>query len=72
MYLATFFGCPISGFLDPAHNVGQDSDAQHAQPAEDPRAMIALARVNWLHSQYNIVCLLSLTVVPSPIENFVP
>jgi len=50
--IATFVGCPISGFLDPsfaANNKGQD-----AQPAEDPRAMIALARVNWLHSQYNI------------------
>jgi hypothetical protein len=25
------------------------------KPAYDPRAMIALARVNWLHSKYNIV-----------------
>ena len=49
----------MSGFLDPsfaANNNGQD-----ALPAEDPRAMIALARVNWLHSQYNIVCLICLT-----------
>ena len=53
--LVTFVGCPISGFLDPAfaaNNKGPD-----AQPADDPRAMIALARVNWLHSKYKIVCL---------------
>jgi len=50
--IATFVGCPISGFLDPvivANNKGPD-----AQPADDPRAMIALARVNWLHSKFKI------------------
>ena len=30
--------------------------SQRAAPADnDPRAMIALARVNWLHSKYKIV-----------------
>jgi hypothetical protein len=30
---------------------------QKSEKAEtDPRAMIALARVNWLHSHYRIVC----------------
>lgn len=50
--ISTFVGCPISGFLDPlfgANNKGPD-----AQPADDPRAMIALARVNWLHSKFKI------------------
>ena len=58
--LATFVGCPISGFLDPtivANNKGPD-----AQPADDPRAMIALARVNWLHSQHEIVICFNLTL----------
>lgn len=49
--ISTFVGCPISGFLDPSFAANK---GQHAQPADDPRAMIALARVNWLHSQYNI------------------
>ncbi|KAF8804023.1 hypothetical protein BYT27DRAFT_7340340 [Phlegmacium glaucopus] len=52
LLIATFVGCPISGFLDPsfaANNKGPD-----AQSADDPRAMIALARVNWLHSKYKI------------------
>ena len=53
--LATFVGCPMSGFLDlgfAANNKGPNP-----QPADDPRAMIALARVNWLHSKFNIVSL---------------
>ena len=50
---ATWLACPISGFLDPEFarlNKGKSD----AQPAEDPRAMLALARVNWLHSNYRI------------------
>ncbi|KAF8883027.1 hypothetical protein BD779DRAFT_1444405 [Infundibulicybe gibba] len=42
-YIATWVACPISGFLP-------KSDANEA----DPRAMVALARVNWLHSRYKI------------------
>jgi len=46
-------GCPISGFLDPHY--AKKNEESNTQPAEDPRAMIALARTNWLHSHYNIV-----------------
>ncbi|KAF9467635.1 hypothetical protein BDZ94DRAFT_1318601 [Collybia nuda] len=44
---ATWVACPISGYLDLP-----DKRSPDAQP--DPRAMIALARVNWLHSKYPI------------------
>ena len=51
---ATWVGCPISGFLEP--NVGEmNRQCPNPRPAEDPRAMISLARVNWLHSHYRIV-----------------
>ena len=50
---ATWVGCPISGFLDPHY--AKENEESNTQPAEDPRAMIALARTNWLHSHYNIV-----------------
>ncbi|KXN91327.1 Transcription initiation factor TFIID subunit 11 [Leucoagaricus sp. SymC.cos] len=40
---ATWVGCPISGY------VTEDKSGEL-----DPRAMIALARVNYLHSKYNI------------------
>lgn len=53
--LATWFTCPISGFFDPDFARGNRLKNEEAQPAEDPRAMIALARVNWLHSHYKIV-----------------
>ncbi|KAJ2935068.1 hypothetical protein H1R20_g2078, partial [Candolleomyces eurysporus] len=46
--IATWAGCPINGFNDPAAQADPDT------PAEDPRACIALARVNFLHSKYKI------------------
>ncbi|PPR04673.1 hypothetical protein CVT24_011890 [Panaeolus cyanescens] len=50
--IGTWFTCPISGFRDP--EVAKKNVGPNAKPAEDPRAMIALARVNWLHSRYRI------------------
>ncbi|CAA7271254.1 unnamed protein product [Cyclocybe aegerita] len=51
--ISTWFGCPISGFLDP--QVAEKNNGRpDAKAADDPRAMIALARVNYLHSQYKI------------------
>ncbi|KIJ98542.1 hypothetical protein K443DRAFT_680660 [Laccaria amethystina LaAM-08-1] len=47
--IATWVACPISGFLDPNFK-----SSENGPPADDPRAMIALARVNWLHSRYRI------------------
>ncbi|KAJ3510800.1 hypothetical protein NLJ89_g4467 [Agrocybe chaxingu] len=53
IFVTTWLNCPISGFVDlQAREKGMSGDKQ--QPAEDPRAMIALARVNYLHSQYKI------------------
>ncbi|KAJ2915437.1 hypothetical protein MD484_g4981, partial [Candolleomyces efflorescens] len=46
--IATWAGCPINGFSDPT------MQADPSTPAEDPRACIALARTNFLHSKYNI------------------
>jgi len=45
--IGTFLHCPLSGYLD----INQKSGKAEA----DPRAMIGLARVNWLHSKYRIV-----------------
>ncbi|XP_006464016.1 hypothetical protein AGABI2DRAFT_209029 [Agaricus bisporus var. bisporus H97] len=42
--ISTWVGCPISGYAT------EDRTGEI-----DPRAMIALARVNYLHSRYNIV-----------------
>ncbi|KAF8966173.1 hypothetical protein BDZ97DRAFT_1658235 [Flammula alnicola] len=50
--ISTWVGCPISGFLNPA--VAETKEGPNTKPADDPRANIALARVNWLHSKYNI------------------
>ncbi|EDQ98946.1 uncharacterized protein LACBIDRAFT_318452 [Laccaria bicolor S238N-H82] len=47
--IATWVACPISGFLDPNFK-----SSENGPPADDPRAMIALARVNWIHSRYRI------------------
>ena len=38
---ATWMVCPVNGLT--------------ANKMTDPRAMLALARVNWLHSRYDIV-----------------
>ncbi|KXN91328.1 hypothetical protein AN958_01303 [Leucoagaricus sp. SymC.cos] len=43
LMISTWVGCPISGY------VTEDKSGEL-----DPRAMIALARVNYLHSKYNI------------------
>ena len=40
-YIATWVACPHSRFLDPNFN-----SSENGPPADDPRAMIALARVN--------------------------
>lgn len=39
--------CPMSGRFD--------INEKSTKTETDPRAMIALARVNWLHSHYSIV-----------------
>ena len=49
-YIAIWVACPISGFLDPNFK-----SSENEPPADDPRAMIAFARVNWLHSRYKVV-----------------
>lgn len=46
--VSTWFGCPISGFHSPS------SKDQPPRSMTDPRAMVALSRVNWLHSRYKI------------------
>ncbi|KAJ2913588.1 hypothetical protein MD484_g6832, partial [Candolleomyces efflorescens] len=46
--IATFVGCPINGFHDTT------APPDPAKPAEDPRAAIALARMNFIHSKYRI------------------
>ena len=51
---ATWVGCPVSGL------VGNALKGQASERKADPRAMVALARVNWLHSRYKIVCANSL------------
>ncbi|KAJ7471896.1 hypothetical protein FB451DRAFT_1251338 [Mycena latifolia] len=43
--IATWMACPLAGRL---------VNADPASPANDPRASIALARTNWLHSKYKI------------------
>ncbi|KAF9524241.1 hypothetical protein CPB83DRAFT_861677 [Crepidotus variabilis] len=54
LLIATFFTCPLSGFVDPSFAEQNRAKGPDAQPAEDPRAMIAVARMNWLHSRHNI------------------
>ncbi|KJA16602.1 hypothetical protein HYPSUDRAFT_147542 [Hypholoma sublateritium FD-334 SS-4] len=52
--ISTWQECPLSGFIHPSSalkNKGQES-----KPANDPRANIAIARVNWIHSKYKILC----------------
>ncbi|KAH6904909.1 hypothetical protein BKA70DRAFT_513744 [Coprinopsis sp. MPI-PUGE-AT-0042] len=46
--IATFVGCPMNGF----HDLSVQPDGK--TPAQDPRAMLALARVNYLHGRYKI------------------
>ncbi|KAJ7262727.1 hypothetical protein B0H12DRAFT_1104192 [Mycena haematopus] len=43
--IGTWLACPLAG-----RSLSADPEA----PADDPRASIALARVNWLHSKYKI------------------
>ncbi|KAF7303512.1 hypothetical protein MIND_00580300 [Mycena indigotica] len=43
--IATWVACPLAGKL---------VDAAPDAPVDDPRASLALARVNWLHSKYKI------------------
>ncbi|KAF9476142.1 hypothetical protein BDN70DRAFT_882785 [Pholiota conissans] len=50
--ISTWHTCPISGFADPS--ISLRNTGPNARPAEDPRANIALARVNYLHSKYKI------------------
>lgn len=53
IWKATWNECPISGFSD--YDFALINKGPNAKPAEDPRANIALARTNWLHSKYKIV-----------------
>ncbi|KAJ7214643.1 hypothetical protein C8J57DRAFT_1149876 [Mycena rebaudengoi] len=46
LLIGTWLHCPMSG---------KPLGSPHDAPASDPRAAIALARVNWLHSHYNIL-----------------
>ncbi|TFK38424.1 hypothetical protein BDQ12DRAFT_111542 [Crucibulum laeve] len=48
--ISTWVGCPLSGIKFDMQN---KPDVK-GSGVTDPRAMIALARVNWLHSRYNI------------------
>jgi len=43
--IATWMACPLAG---------RSISVEPGAPADDPRASIALARVNWLHSKYKI------------------
>ncbi|KAF9476143.1 hypothetical protein BDN70DRAFT_935289 [Pholiota conissans] len=52
LLISTWYICPISGFSDPAFHL--TNKGPNAKPADDPRANIALARANWLHSKYKI------------------
>ncbi|KAF5371589.1 hypothetical protein D9758_003422 [Tetrapyrgos nigripes] len=58
--ISTWIACPISGKTDPEVESNRflpkfaSSDSSVELPEDDPRAMIALARVNWLHSKYPI------------------
>ncbi|CAA7271255.1 unnamed protein product [Cyclocybe aegerita] len=54
IFVTTWLNCPMSGFVD-LHAGEKRMSGDKQQPAEDPRAMIALARVNYLHSQYKIL-----------------
>lgn len=54
-HIATCFTCPISGFSDPEIVKQNKLKGENAAPAADPRGMIALARINWLHTHYKIV-----------------
>jgi hypothetical protein len=47
--------CPVSGKFD----FTEESEKEEL----DPRAMIALARVNWLHSKFKIVRRVLLTAI---------
>ncbi|KAK7042908.1 hypothetical protein VNI00_008644 [Paramarasmius palmivorus] len=42
--ISTWVQCPISGYVE----------ATSEKPLQDPRASLAIARVNYLHSRYNI------------------
>ncbi|KIK56553.1 hypothetical protein GYMLUDRAFT_76081 [Collybiopsis luxurians FD-317 M1] len=50
--ISTWVFCPISG-KSQGTSYAQSSDLKRTE-IDDPRAMIALARVNWLHSKYPI------------------
>ncbi|KAF5373142.1 hypothetical protein D9758_001537 [Tetrapyrgos nigripes] len=59
--ISTFVACPISGTIDKVEDepvietlLSSRTRYRHGDIEEDPRAMIALARVNWLHSKYPI------------------
>ncbi|KAF9560436.1 hypothetical protein CPC08DRAFT_762730 [Agrocybe pediades] len=53
LLISTWIACPISGLRNQSFaKVNTPGPGQ--KPAEDPRAMIALARVNYLHSKYRI------------------
>ncbi|ESK92462.1 hypothetical protein Moror_4499 [Moniliophthora roreri MCA 2997] len=54
--IATWVRCPINGYDKP--EPGDDVKLGHSKdPKYDPRANLAIARVNWLHSHYNIITL---------------
>ncbi|TFK25909.1 hypothetical protein FA15DRAFT_325647 [Coprinopsis marcescibilis] len=46
--ISTFVNCPINGFYDLSLKGDENT------PAQDSRSMIAVARMNYLHSHYNI------------------
>ncbi|KAH9475208.1 Mycophenolic acid biosynthesis cluster protein B [Psilocybe cubensis] len=50
LLIATYFFCPISGYVNPS----MYGDDPKSSSMDDPRAMIALARTNYLHSKYQI------------------
>ncbi|KAF9259411.1 hypothetical protein L218DRAFT_981552 [Marasmius fiardii PR-910] len=48
--ISTWIHCPISGFVAQSGKAKEKSTS----PVQDPRACLAIARVNYLHSRYNI------------------
>ncbi|RDB21931.1 Mycophenolic acid synthesis protein B [Hypsizygus marmoreus] len=52
--ISTWVACPISGFLGLPASERNKKRSELGGEAPDPRAMIALARVNWLHARYKI------------------
>lgn len=60
LFSATWSACPINFSTPPSayyiHETQQGSQDSKEKSEPDPRAFIAIARMNWLHSHYSIAC----------------